>query len=131
MQRRFTYLILFFCVSSYVFSTIGISVFTHYCGDEIESISLFLKSKNCCGDDNEPMNCCKDEVKHLSLKSDFTFLSVNKKLAPFFHILFFNSYFIQIDASLGSHQLVVYFRDRPRPPNLIQKFIVETSILRI
>ncbi len=43
---------------------IGVPVFKHYCGGELESISVFVKHASCCGEEeDEPSDCCKDEVQ--------------------------------------------------------------------
>ncbi len=56
----------FFCLAlaAYLLMHIGVPVFKHYCGGELESISVFVKHASCCGEEeDEPSDCCKDEVQ--------------------------------------------------------------------
>lgn len=56
----------FFCLAlvAYLLMHIGVPVFKHYCGGELESISVFVKEASCCGEEeDEPSDCCKDEVQ--------------------------------------------------------------------
>ncbi len=130
MSKFFKYFFLVIGISSYVFSTIGISVFTHYCGDEIESISYLTKAKSCCGDEDEAMDCCKDEVTHLSLKSDFTFYTLVKKQQVTFLQLFYSPV-SEIYHTNNITTKSFCYKDKPRPPKLIQTQIISVSSLRI
>lgn len=130
VSKFFKYFFLLSCVSIYVFSTIGISVFTHYCGNEVESISYLTKGKSCCGDEDNAMDCCKDEVTHLSLKSDFTFYTLVKKQQVTFLQLFYSP-ISEIYQTNKQTITQVCYKDKPRPPNLIQSQIVSVSNLRI
>ena len=69
-----------FVVISYVITVIGIPVYYHYCGGELEEINYVLKSNSCCGgeeDDSAEENngCCKDENIILKSNTDFTLKS--------------------------------------------------------
>jgi hypothetical protein len=130
VSKFFKYFFLITCVSIYVFSTIGISVFTHYCGDEIESISYLTKAKSCCGDEDEAMDCCKDEVTHFSLKSDFTFYTLVKKQ----QIVFLQLFYSPVSEIYHTNNVTIAQfcdKDKPRPPNLIQSKMINVSNLRI
>jgi hypothetical protein len=64
-------------VSSYVITVVGIPVYFHYCGGELEEINYVLKGNGCCGDDEahstgDIPDCCEDENVILVSKSDFT-----------------------------------------------------------
>lgn len=52
--------------SVYVLSAIGMPVYFHYCGGELEKVDLLTKSDSCCGDEEQDPaegdnGCCKDE----------------------------------------------------------------------
>jgi hypothetical protein len=63
-------------VGIYLLSNIGIPVFYHYCGGELESINTICNYENdCCEgeDESEPDDCCKNETKIISQKSETSF----------------------------------------------------------
>lgn len=116
-------------------STIGVSVFSHYCGGELEKVTLFSKTKSCCGEEEEVAmdddGCCKDEIAHVSFQKDFTFYTLVKAIKapicqlfviqPDFNLVFFKSHvadFLSIDKKV-------------HPPNLVQTEIVSCSVIRI
>ena len=58
----FTFLVAFWLINS-----IGIPVYYHYCGGELESVSALFKSEGCCGEeDDEENGCCANETKIFS-----------------------------------------------------------------
>lgn len=118
-----------------MFSTVGVSVISHYCGGELEKVSLFTKSTSCCGgeedESSEEGGCCKNETVHVSFQKDFTFYTLIKELkAPV------NQLFIVSLAREGafSYPLVktnIYSSKKDDPPNLIQRDIISVSVIRI
>ncbi len=69
-------------VTAYVITVIGIPVYFHYCGGELEKIDYVMKSSGCCGDEDEDEGngCCSDEGKLLVNNQDFT-IKHNERLA--------------------------------------------------
>lgn len=69
-QRKYTFSLL---VIIYLITTIGIPVYSHYCGGALESVSYLVTEDNCC-DDEEPVDndCCKDEITNIHLTPEFT-----------------------------------------------------------
>ncbi|MCW3076530.1 MAG: hypothetical protein JWO32_1139 [Bacteroidetes bacterium] len=55
----------------YVVSVCGVTINKHFCGGELESVSL-IKQNSCCGEEtqDEPSDCCQDETLHLSNKTE-------------------------------------------------------------
>jgi hypothetical protein len=53
---------------------IGIPVYLHYCGGELENINYVMKGTSCCGEDESSATdgCCKDENLILKSTTDFT-----------------------------------------------------------
>lgn len=118
----------------YVMSTVGVSIFSHYCGGELEKITLFSKTKSCCGEETEADmedGCCKNESIHLAFQKDFTFYSVAKNLkAPVNQLFILSSLINHISAlNLVNSSFLNY--KRVHPPNLMQDEIVSSSIMRI
>lgn len=64
-------------------TSIGIPVYLHYCGGELEEISYLTKANNCCGEEEEETEddgCCKNESHVLLNAADFTFNSLSTEL---------------------------------------------------
>lgn len=115
-----------------MFTTIGVCVIAHYCDGELEKVSLFSKPSSCCdGEDTETDDCCKNDSKHVTFQSDFTFYTLvhDCKIAV-------NQLFI-IEPSLiniafqpvTESQFLVHKKNHP--PNLVQEDIVSFSVIRI
>jgi hypothetical protein len=122
-------------VTAYVVSAIGIPVFLHYCGGEIENVNFVIKgSTACCGEeeDAEPMDdgCCKDEKLVIKNTTDFTLKQINNDLIKNFCQLFYvsNSFFEGI--LTNDQKFNAYFIESP-PPKLQASLIISTSVLRI
>jgi len=121
-------------VTAYVVSAIGIPVFLHYCGGELENVNYVLKGTTCCGEeeDSKPMDdgCCKDEKLVIKNTTDFTLKQINNDLVKSFCQLFYvsNSFFegiLTTDQKFNAH-----FIESP-PPKLQASLIISTSVLRI
>ena len=122
-----------FLVAIYTITSIGIPVYYHYCGGELEKVSAVIQAKSCCGSEDEQDNCCKNEVKHLSLHTEFSQAVALKPafdMAPLtLYILpFFDLYLKQQNPS-GDCQL--YFHDNAHPPDPLSVILVKTSVFRI
>ena len=116
-------------------STVGVSVFSHYCGGELEKITLFSKTKSCCGDQEESDmgddGCCKNELVQVSFQKDFTFYTiVNSIKAPINEL-----FIVRPDFNFAPlKSLIANFLSIDRkvhPPNLVQQDIVESSVIRV
>jgi hypothetical protein len=115
---------------------IGIPVYYHYCGGELEEINYVLKSNTCCGgeeDDSDDAgnDCCKDE--NLVLKSDLDFtikeLNTYTLVNSVQELLFFSLPFTNSIEEV-SPTLLSLFTEFP-PPRLQHQNIISTSVLRI
>lgn len=118
---------------TYVFSTIGVSVISHYCGGELEEVAVFSKPTSCCGGEEEDMEdgCCKNEVTHVSFQKDFTFYQLIKDCkAPVLDLAIFNFEYSIFDFN-GTVDSFIFVNKEFPPPNLVQQDIVSTSVLRI
>lgn len=57
-----------------LFNSVGISVYAHYCGEDLQNTSLIVEAeKSCCSDESEeePMGCCNDEHKLIKIEDEF------------------------------------------------------------
>lgn len=131
-------------ISTYVFSTIGISVIEHYCGGELEEVAIFSTPKSCCGEENassnsarestvDEDNCCKNKTTHLIFHKDFSFKILAKKIAE--------QHFDLINTSVGGYFFTVkelpynnthrFIPPKIPPPKLLQQRIVNCSVMII
>ncbi len=67
----------------YLVTVTGVPVYNHYCGGELEEVSLLLKSNDCCGEDEEEdAGCCSDEDFYIRNAPDFVSTSAKFKVLP-------------------------------------------------
>ncbi len=73
-----------FVVAVYLVNNIGLPVYYHYCGGELESVNALFKTDNCCGgEEDEDSDCCQNETKIISQKSESPLPSLQfKMVAP-------------------------------------------------
>jgi hypothetical protein len=134
LKKNFSKIFIAFVAIIYVLSTVGVSVFSHYCGGELEKITLFSKTKSCCdGEEEEETEdgCCKNELVHVSFQKDFTFYTFIKSIkAPIVEL-----FIIKPDFNLAPlKSFIADFLSIDRKvhlPNLVQQDIVETSVIRV
>jgi len=133
LKKHFSKIFISFVVIIYVMSTVGISVFSHYCGGELEEIALFAKPTSCCGEEEEVMDdgCCKNEMVHLSFQKDFTFSQLIKDVkAPELVLAIFNFQSLVFNL-VHPHTSLVNSNIEFQPPKLVQSNIVSCSVIRI
>ncbi len=116
----------------YVFSTVGVCVIEHYCGGELEEVSLFSKPSSCCdGEETETDDCCKNDIKHVVFQQDFTF----NKLVTDCKIAMYDVFIVRYGYSniISQNYVESYFliNKKNHPPNLVQQDIVSFSVIRI
>lgn len=135
MKKHFAKIFISFVAIIYVLSTVGVSVFSHYCGGKLEKVTLFSKTKSCCGDEDEETmeddGCCKNEITHVSFQKDFTFYTLVKSIKaplnelfiikPDFNLVFFKTHIANFSS----------IDEKVHPPNLVQRDIVSCSVIRI
>lgn len=122
-------------VISYVITVVGIPVYYHYCGGELEEINYVLKSSSCCGgeeDDSqeEDNGCCKDENYVLKSSTDFTLKSTNDYVfSNDSDIAYISLPFKSSINRLISFPSFVY--SNPPQSRVQHSLVISTSILRI
>jgi hypothetical protein len=84
-QKNIFILLLLLVYSSSVF---GVVINKHFCGGELESVSI-LGKESCCADEtgDEPDDCCENESIYISNKSETIPAALNLSLQPSFHFL--------------------------------------------
>lgn len=135
MKKNFSKIFIAFVAIIYVLSTVGVSVFSHYCGGELEKVTLFSKTKSCCdGEEEAEMTddgCCKNELVHVSFQKDFTFYTLVKSIKAPVNELFI----IQSDFNFVFYRTHIAdflsIDEKVHPPNLVQQDIVSCSVMRI
>jgi hypothetical protein len=123
-------------VSAYVVTVIGIPVYLHYCGGELEKINYVMKGDSCCSgeeDDSEATDdgCCKDENLVLKSNADFTIkVHGNYDLVKTYCELFYLS--LPLTNSVASQiSFIVNDHIDGLPPKLQNDLLISTSVLRI
>ncbi|MGZ3900832.1 MAG: HYC_CC_PP family protein [Bacteroidia bacterium] len=72
MGKKQKYFFVFVSLFIYIVSVCGVTINKHFCGGELESVSL-LKQDSCCGgemDENDSDGCCANETIHISNNSE-------------------------------------------------------------
>ncbi len=115
-------------------STIGVSVFSHYCGGELEKVSVFSKTKSCCGEEEEADmedGCCKNEMVHVAFQKDFTFYTLAKDLkAPVNQLFIITASMDRLSLKQLENRFFISSK-KLHPPDLVQEEIVSSSVIRI
>ncbi len=117
----------------YLTTAIGIPVYMHYCGGELEKISYLVKSKGCCGseeEDDDMNDCCQDENVTARYAPDFT---TKKVVDSNFQISDLNLFFVpasicDLKTEIAETFISKYFFP---PPDILHSNIIRTTFLRI
>jgi hypothetical protein len=117
----------------YLITAIGIPVYMHYCGGELEQVSFLVESDSCCGEEEEDMDpgCCANENTFARYAPDFTAKKINVGVdfvVPSFNLIYSELFQISISNKEISSQLAEFLFP---PPKLYQDNIVSVSNLRI
>lgn len=117
----------------YVTTAIGIPVYMHYCGGELETVSFVVKDDSCCGEEEEemPEGCCDNENTFARYAPEFTAKKINT--GNQIQVSSIDSNFINVFQStlkLTETDLTAIQSVFP-PPKLIQSDLVKYSVIRI
>lgn len=118
--------------SVYIAFAIGIPVYFHYCGGELEKIQFLTKSTSCCGDEEEDPEsgdngCCNDEEVLVQIKDS----ALLKHYKTLFHVSFITLRRIQQDFSSFAPQQLQHFEYGASTVSLSRSTLLSTFILRI
>jgi hypothetical protein len=113
-------------------SIVGIPVYLHYCGGELEEVSYVLKSNGCCGDE-EPMDdgCCQNEDYVVRFNPDFVFKKdIDLKTFDLATLFLVETPYLKANLpAIFNFQFSIF--NFLRPPDLIQGAIIKVTSLRI
>lgn len=120
-------------IAVYVATAIGIPVYMHYCGGELEQVSFVVKSNSCCGGEEEDMDdgCCANENTFARFAPDFTAKKINNGVE--FNITSIELNYTDLfntEINFSVYQITPLNEYYP-PPNLLQQDIISVSVLRI
>jgi len=119
-------------VTVYLTTAIGVPVYLHYCGGELEKVSFIVKSNSCCGEEEEDMDsdCCANENTVARYSPDFT---VKKAIDSNFNITGINLFTLApvlFDLKIESSPVFISKYFFP-PPDILHTNIIQTTFLRI
>lgn len=119
--------LLYICLLVYVVSVCGLTINKHFCGGELESVSL-IKQDSCCGEEteDEASGCCQDEILYLSNKTESIANNVKVTVNPAFHELFFCAANV---VSLKQPVLNLNLNKRLDPIRIVR--IIDPSVLMV
>lgn len=61
-------------------ATTGITISKHYCGTNLESVSILTSPESCC---DIPVGCCHNEDVKIEIKDDYSVASFNYNFSMF------------------------------------------------
>ena len=67
-------------VISYMLTVVGMPVYLHYCGGQVEEISYLIETNGCCEDEEPADGCCRNEGVVLQNAVDFTLKTFDAQL---------------------------------------------------
>ncbi|MCK4920773.1 MAG: hypothetical protein KAS71_06995, partial [Bacteroidales bacterium] len=70
MLRKASHIILALLI---MLTTMSMTVFKHYCGTSLKSVSILLTPEHCC---DIPSGCCHDETITVDIEDDFSVTSI-------------------------------------------------------
>jgi hypothetical protein len=116
----------------YLTTAIGIPVYMHYCGGELEKVSYLIKSDGCCSEDEDGDmgGCCQNENTFAQCAPDFT---VKKVIDSNFNIADFDLFTVApllFDLKIENISFVVSKYFIP-PPDSLHQDIIQSTFLRI
>ncbi len=119
-------------VCVYVTAAIGIPVYMHYCGGELEEVSFLVKAKGCCEGEEpgEADDCCDNENTFARYSPDFT---TKKVVDSDFQIADLNLFTVShsvFNSKIESSSVLTSKYFFP-PPDLLHSNIIRTTFLRI
>ncbi len=138
MPVRFRKYFVGFAILVYCITTIGIPVYFHYCGGELEEITYVVKPNSCCG--NEEMHgdespnedgCCKDESFLIKTDSHFVLKDFNSYKVFNFCNALPNAFIPAATLSAQPKKLVSFNNQQLPPPSLLSEQIISTTVFRI
>jgi hypothetical protein len=119
-------------VMVHLVTVVGIPVYFHYCGGELEEISYILKSNTCCGEEESSMadDCCENESTVVRSEGIFDLQKNQDIKSKLFSTLFFVKLSFVVNPEFVVNASPVAWNFYP-PPDLQHQAIIECTFLRI
>ncbi len=119
-------------VGVYLTTAIGIPVYMHYCGGELEQVSFLVKSNSCCGGEEEDMDpgCCDNENTFARYAPDFTFKKTVDSNFQISDLDLFSATVSFFDINIVPVSIIISKYFFP-PPDQLRSNIIRTTFLRI
>ena len=131
MRNTFRKILFGLIVTSYVITVIGIPVYLHYCGGELEEVNYLTKGSSCCGEEApEDDGCCQDKGFILKSSVDFTIKNLHAaQLTKSVQTLFYSG--VNIFKFSEVHGSAAIVGTGINPPPGLHKQIISITVLRI
>ncbi|AFD07393.1 hypothetical protein Solca_2351 [Solitalea canadensis DSM 3403] len=118
----------------FLLNVVGLSVYAHYCGNELQSASVMVAADSCCDDDdsiNETQSdCCHNKVETIKIKDDFLSIAKIQQAKLFPVELFLFAYHITFQNKLTDlhNPITVNFKGSP-PRNCPIILLTQTFLI--
>lgn len=124
----------FFIILTFVYLVvqIGLPVFKHYCGGELESISFLVKENGCCGEEEEESDesgCCQNELQ--IAQQNATSILVETCTLPLLSFFLQGFTLPSFSVSVLPLSSLHFYSNWLPPPKLLQQQLVQTRVMRI
>ena len=100
-MRAFSKYVFAVLVSVYLLTVVGMPVYLHYCGGEVEDVSYLIDTNGCCEDEVPDGDCCHNEGVVLQNAVDFTVKSFSAEVhQPEMVVSFLSREFVVAESDL-------------------------------
>ncbi|TAL56850.1 MAG: hypothetical protein EPN85_14780 [Bacteroidetes bacterium] len=110
----------------FLFSAMGVTINSHYCGMKLKSVSLTAKGCCCKKNVKMPKDCCKNEIKYVKITDDYSpasqFYVEKIDVLPTIFSFVYSSAISHLPSSL-------FFENHSPPPGFDDRVIAFRSIL--
>ena len=117
-----------FLIFLLLFSTTGVVISKHYCGEILQAIVLHDDTKSCCDSQEMPEDCCSDDVSVAKIDEiQLSHLNVDLSFSPY--ILYYTAFslFEFSSEQLDETKFIAFFESPPIPDQEI--FVLDQSFL--
>ncbi|MBA3664318.1 MAG: hypothetical protein H0W61_08940 [Bacteroidetes bacterium] len=123
------YLVLYITLGVYILSFCGVTINKHFCGGELESVSL-VKQTSCCGGEmeDEQDGCCENESIHIASRTESLVNDIQLIIQPASLELFGGQASLQIPACFDKASALLI--NHP-PPHLKEPDVSFLMVFRI
>lgn len=107
-----------------LFSTSGVAMSKHFCGEILQKIAFSNEEKSCCEGEEMPEDCCKNEVTILKTENlKLAQNQINLTFTPF--VLYFLESFINLN--IEEHHQDLFYSNFNAPPPIGQDIFIQVK----